>query len=177
MAFVGSYNKELATASQLTTLTVCNNENSSNYKKNLVSNYKLLESNLCNLSNLKMEKNNLEEDKQIISLAEENIKFLEKTLKYNKKITKFYQITGEELVKEKLNNIRYDWRTKEGLIKDTQIPDSIISKTLEEMSKKGIIYVGVTKNGNLIYTLTENYKKNTKLIMKLKDLLLGRIIR
>lgn len=97
------------------------------------------------------------------------------TMQVNKNTDKI--IPAKDLIEEKLDNTSYDWRTKKGLAKDTKIPIEILSKTLENMAKQGDIYIGIKKDGTKIYTLVKNYKKNTKLTIKIKDLLIGKIIR
>lgn len=97
------------------------------------------------------------------------------TMQVNKNLDKI--IPAKDLIEEMLEYTSYDWRTKKGLAKDTKIPIKILSRTLNNMAEQGDIYIGTKKDGTNIYTLVEKYNKNTKFAVKIKDLLIGKIIR
>ena len=100
---------------------------------------------------------------------------LSSSMKVNK--NKETTISINDIIAENLKKSLYTWRTKDGILKDTKIPVNLLTNALNEMVKKGKIYVGMKQDGTRIFSLAETYKKNTKLILKLKDLLLGQIIR
>ena len=76
-----------------------------------------------------------------------------------------------------LKNIKYDWRTIKGLSDELEIPEKEILNTLINMAKNGKVFIGRKNNGEEIYSLVEVYEKNTSFLQKLKDAIIGRVIR
>lgn len=96
---------------------------------------------------------------------------------YEKNREEIKLISSEEILEKHLKNTKYNWRTIKGLVKETEIPPKIVSETLLNMAKKKKVFIGVKKNGEKIYSLIEEYEKNTKFLIKLKDAITGKIIR
>lgn len=94
--------------------------------------------------------------------------------KDDKKVIKMFI---EDMVISSLKNIKYDWRTIKGLSNELEIPEKEILNTLINMAKNGKVFIGRKKNGEEIYSLIEVYEKNTSFLQKLKDAIIGRVIR
>lgn len=94
--------------------------------------------------------------------------------KDNKKVIKMFI---EDMVISSLKNIKYDWRTIKGLSDELEIPEKEILNTLINMAKNGKVFIGRKNNGEEIYSLVEVYEKNTSFLQKLKDAIIGRVIR
>lgn len=81
------------------------------------------------------------------------------------------------LILNSFKNSKYNWRTIRGLSNELKISEKEILDILIDMAKNREIFIGQKKNGEKIYSLVESYEKNTNFLQKLKDAIIGKIIR
>lgn len=104
--------------------------------------------------------------------------FSQSTLLNNEKKENIETLDSYVLVEKCLNNIKFDWRTINGMSKELCISFEKIEEILKNMGKKGLIVIGINhKNKEKIYTFYDTYEKNTKWYIKYLDAIKGRIIR
>lgn len=114
---------------------------------------------------------------------ETTVEFVEKvwyqsTTGYVKKESEVKRKNIDEILKESLKKSQYNWRTLEGVSKEINVNEKMVKEKFLEMAKQKIVFIGQKKDsGEKIYSLIENYEKNTSLLLKIGDSIRGRVIR
>ena len=78
-------------------------------------------------------------------------------------------INTKDLIKSALEEPRYNWRTIEGIARETHVPRAEIMRALMELSQEGILVRSskIDKTGHVLFTTRENYSKNHNLIERI----------
>ena len=81
-------------------------------------------------------------------------------------------ISLAELVVSALNNPKYDWRTVEGLAKETNLPTGDVSYTLEhDLYEEVVRFVIPDEGSRSLYMTRDRYKRRRTLLSRILSVL------